>query len=35
MKVADQPLQDVLPPSSLTIYSTYRLEHGDAGVIAE
>ncbi len=32
---ADQQLQDALPPNSLTIYSTYRLDHGDAGVIAE
>ena len=28
-------LQDTLPPNSLTIYSTYKLEHDAPGVIAE
>jgi hypothetical protein len=28
---ADHPIQDLLPPGSLTIYSTYKLSHGAAG----
>jgi hypothetical protein len=28
---ADRPLEDPLPPGSLTIYSTYKLSHGAAG----
>jgi hypothetical protein len=28
-------LRDTLPANSLSIYSSYRLEHGSPGVIAE
>jgi hypothetical protein len=32
---AGHPLEDLLPPESLTVYSTYKLSHDAAGVIAE
>ena len=32
---AANELRDTLPPNSLTIYSTYQLEHDAPGVIAE
>jgi hypothetical protein len=31
----EEELGDTLPPTSLTIYSTYKLEHDSPGVIAE
>ena len=35
LTAADYQLRDVLSPSSLTIYSTYKLPHDAAGVIAD
>jgi len=32
---AANELRDMLPPNSLTIYSTYKLEHDAPGVISE